>query len=93
MIVVRVLSKIYTSGIKGLHDPPVYGVKLPYLQVVWAGQGWILPLVKLMHFFLGPWLLVRQFIEISNQMEVNGEVSNSSAFFQFPFRSITVRFN
>ena len=46
MIVVRVLSKIYTSGIKGLHDPPVYGVKLPYLQVVWAGQGWILSLVK-----------------------------------------------
>ena len=25
-------------------------------------------------FFLGPWLLVCQFIEISNQMELNGEV-------------------
>ena len=27
-------------------------------------------------FFLGPWHLVCQFIEISNQMEVNGEVLN-----------------
>ena len=36
----------------------------------------ILPLVKWVHFFLGPWLLVCQFIEISNQMEVNGEVTN-----------------
>ena len=27
-------------------------------------------------FFLGPWLLVYQFIEIFKQMEVNGEVSN-----------------
>ena len=27
-------------------------------------------------FFLGPWLLVYQFVEISNQMELNGEVSN-----------------
>ena len=29
-----------------------------------------------MHFFLGPWLLVCQFMEISNQMELTGEVSN-----------------
>ena len=27
-------------------------------------------------FFFGPWLLVNLFIEISNQMELNGEVSN-----------------
>ena len=27
-------------------------------------------------FFLGPWLLVCQFIQISNQMEPTGEVSN-----------------
>ena len=41
-----------------------------------AGNGWILPLVKWIHFFLGPWLLVCQFVEISNQMELNGEVWN-----------------
>ena len=51
-------------------------VKLPLLRAVSARQGWILPFVKWVHFFLGPWLLVYQFIEISNQMEVNGEVSN-----------------
>ena len=28
----------------------------------------VLPLEKHMHFFFGPWLLVGQFIEISNQM-------------------------
>ena len=27
-------------------------------------------------FFLGPWFLVCQFLEISNQMEPTGEVSN-----------------
>ena len=31
-----------------------YGVKLPYLRAVRAGQGLILPLEKLTHFFLGP---------------------------------------
>ena len=36
----------------------------------------ILPHEKYVHFFVGPWLLVRQFIEISNQTELNGEVSN-----------------
>ena len=41
-----------------------------------AGQEWILPLEKWVHFFLGPWLLVCQFIDISNQMESTGEVSN-----------------
>ena len=41
---------------------------------MWAGHRWILPFVKLIHFLLGPWLLVCQFIEISNQMEVNGHV-------------------
>ena len=53
-----------------------YGVKLPLLRAVWAGQGSILPLVKWIDFFLGPWLVVCQFIEISNQMESNGEVLN-----------------
>ena len=43
---------------------------------MWAGQGLILPLEKWVHFFLDPWLLVCQFIEISNQMEPTGEVSN-----------------
>ena len=36
---------IYIWGNKGLHDRPVYGVKLPWLQVVWEGQRWILHLV------------------------------------------------
>ena len=34
------------------------------------------PLEKWIHFFLSPWLLVCQFIEISNQMEPTGKVSN-----------------
>ena len=41
-----------------------------------AGQGWILPLETRVHFFFGPWLIVCQFIEIFNQMELNGKVSN-----------------
>ena len=41
-----------------------------------TGHGWILTFVKWLHFFIGPWLLVCQFMEISNQMESNGEVSN-----------------
>ena len=51
-------------------------VKLPWLRAVPAGQEWILPQEKWAHFFLGPWLLVCQFIAISNQMESTGEVSN-----------------
>ena len=43
---------------------------------MWAGYGWILLLIKWVHFFLGPWLLVCQFVEISNQMELNDEVWN-----------------
>ena len=55
---------------------PFYGVKLPKLQAVWTGYGRILPLEKWTHFVLGPWLLVCQFLGISNQMEVNGHISN-----------------
>ena len=32
--------------------------------------------LKSVHFFLGPWVLVCQFVEISNQMELTCEVSN-----------------
>ena len=31
----------------------LYEVKLPKLQAVWVGLGWILPLVKWVYFFLG----------------------------------------
>ena len=41
-----------------------------------GGAGENPPLEKRIHFLLGPWLLVCQFIEISNQMKLNGEVSN-----------------
>ena len=51
-------------------------VKVPWLRAVPAMQEWILPLKKWVHFFLGPWLLVCQFTDISNQMESSGEVSN-----------------
>ena len=68
--------KYIQLGKKRIEQNAIYGVKLPQLQAVWAGQGLILPLKKWMHFFLGPWLLVCQFIEISNQMEPTGEVSN-----------------
>ena len=54
----------------------LYGVKLPKLQALWQGHGWILPLVKRIYFFLDPWLLVFQFIEIFNQMELTWNVSN-----------------
>ena len=43
---------------------------------MWAEQGSILRFVILIDFFLGPWLDVCQFVEISNQMGSNGEVSN-----------------
>ena len=56
-------------------------VKVPWLRAVPARQEWILPLKKLVHFFLGPWLLVCQFIDISNQMETDGEVSNIKSIF------------
>ena len=58
-------------------------VKLPWLRAVPAGHEWILPLEKWMHFFLGPWLLVCQFIDISNQMETTGEVSNIERIFLY----------
>ena len=37
----------------------------------WTLHRACVPFVKWVHFFLGPWLLVYQFIEISNQMELN----------------------
>ena len=58
-------------------------VKLPLLRAVWAGQGSILPFVILIDFFLGPWLVVCQFVEISNQMESNGEVLSLEQIFLF----------
>ena len=63
-------------GIKGFNKSLFYRVKLPYLRAVRAGQEWILPIVKWVNFFLGPWFLVYQFIDISNQMEPTEEVSN-----------------
>ena len=58
-------------------------VKLPLLRAVWAGQGSILRFVILMEFFLGPWLDVCQFVEISNQMESNGEVTSIERIFLY----------
>ena len=58
-------------------------VKVPWLRAVPARQEWILPLKKLVHFFLGPWLLVCQFIDISNQMETTGELSNIERIFLY----------
>ena len=42
-----------------------------------GGAGVDPPLEKKIHFILGAWLLVCQFREISNQMELNGEVDSS----------------
>ena len=58
-------------------------VKVPWLRAVPARQEWMLPLKKLIHFFLGPWLLVCQFIDISNQMETTGELSNIERIFLY----------
>ena len=55
-------------------------VPLCPLSLVTGGVGFPgvdLPLIKQIHFYLGPWLLVCQFIEISNETELNGEVSNT----------------
>ena len=76
------ICKIHTVGEKKdstLHR--AYGVKLPLLRAVWADQGLILPLEKWINFFLCLWLLVCQFIDISNQIEITGEVSNIERFF------------
>ena len=51
-------------------------VKLPLLRAVRAGQESILRFAILIDFFLGPWLVVCQFIDISNQIEPTGEVAN-----------------
>ena len=51
-------------------------VKLPLLRAVWVGHGSIFHFVIWIDFFLGPWLEVCQFVEISNQIESNGAVSN-----------------
>ena len=60
-------SKLTGGELKDLTNHRVQGVKLPKLRAVWAGQEWILPLVKRVHFFLASW----------HQMDlVNGEVSN-----------------
>ena len=51
-----------------------------YLNYKWC--GWVeqgrgeSSLLKNKYIFLGLWLLVCQFIEISDQMELNGEISN-----------------
>ena len=58
-------------------------VKVPWLRAVPARQEWILPLKKLVHFFLGPWLLVCQFIDIFNQKETTGELSNIERIFLY----------
>ena len=58
-------------------------VKVPWLRAVPARQEWILPLKKLVHFFLGPWLLVCQFIDISNQLETTDKVSNIERIFLY----------
>ena len=50
---------MYSWGIKGFDKPLFYGVKPP--------------LENEYIFFFGPWLLVCQFVEVSNQMESNGE--------------------
>ena len=44
----------YSWGKKDSTLHRAYGVKLPLLRAVWAGQGLILSLEKRIHFFLGP---------------------------------------
>ena len=81
------ISKLITYGLDTVVDRKDWTlhraieVKLPWLRAVPAGQEWILPLEKWAHFFLGPWLLVCQFIDISNQMETTGEVSKIEGIF------------
>ena len=46
------------------------------VYLVCVGQGSILRFVILIDFFLGPGLNVCQFVEISDQMVSNGEVTS-----------------
>ena len=48
-----------------------------------GGAGVDPPSWKTDTFFLGPWLLVCQFIEICNQMEITGAVSNFERIFLY----------
>ena len=72
----QVLQVLYSWGIKGFNKSHFYGVKLPWLWAVSASQEWIFSIEKWVHFFLDPWLLVCQFVKISNQMESNCKASN-----------------
>ena len=74
MCIVQAAKWPKVGELKDLTLLRAYGVKLPYLRAVSAGTN--VKIVKWIRFFLGPWLLVCQFIEISNQMEVNGDVTN-----------------
>ena len=80
-MVVMVLEQCHVEEVCTLEE--IKGYTIPCLwsktTLITGGvgrTGRILPLVKSVHFFLGPWLLVFQFIEISNQIEVNGHVLN-----------------
>ena len=66
----------YSCGNKGLTVHRTIVVKLPLLRAMWAGQGSILRFVIWIDFFLGPWLVEGQFVDISNQIEPTGEVAN-----------------
>ena len=58
----------------------LYGVPKTTLITGSVGGGAVhrgeYSLLKNWYIFIGPWLLVCQFIEFSNQMELNGGVSN-----------------
>ena len=58
---------------------------------MWAGWAGVdPPLKKLIHFFLGPWLLVCQFIE----MELTGETLCGTLFMPIHFmKNITLKLN
>ena len=67
---------IYTVKWKNLCTIACFWSKTTLIASSVSGAGVNPPFFKISTFFLDPWLLVCQFVEISNQMESNGEVSN-----------------
>ena len=70
---------IYSWRIKGLNKQ-LFNSKNTLITSGVDGAGLDPPLCKTGSFFFGPCLLVRQLIEIFNQMELNGEFSNFEIF-------------
>ena len=73
----KIWDVLHTFELKNLfYGPWDHSSKTTLITSSVSGTGVNPPFCNLDRFFLGPWLEVCQFLEIFNQMESNGEVSN-----------------